>query len=185
MSLVSTFPGSSLGLGPAPSPAIHLSPCLAAHNRLAPAIYSSTKAKNAPTTRPISALDRGAPPRITEGVAECVGPLAVVAGGGVDVGPTDGSTDADGAEDPETAAWESWLAHAQTGHGLALMSLSLPTNVGCVVAHQPQRHRARPVTRTDCTTWPCRARRRRAARPSAGTGTQCRSRRSRSSPRRG
>ena len=109
--------GSSLGLGPAPSPAIHLSPCLAAHNRLAPAIYSSTKAKNAPTTRPISALDRGAPPRITEGVAECVGLLAVVAGGGVDVDPTDSGTDADGAEDPETAAWESWLAHAQTGMG--------------------------------------------------------------------
>ena len=95
----------------------HSSPCPAAHNRLAPAIYSSTKAKKAPTTRPISALDRGAPPRTTEGVAACVGLLAVVAAGSVAVDPTDSGTDADGAEDPETAAWEPWLAHAQTGMG--------------------------------------------------------------------
>ncbi len=77
-----------------------------------PHIYSNTKAKNAPTTSPRSALDRGAPPSITDGVAEFVGLLAVVATGNVAVGSTDGDAD---AEDPETAAWGCWLAHAQTG----------------------------------------------------------------------
>ena len=154
MSLVSAFPGLSHGLSPATSPAIHFpshpSPCPAAHNRLAPAIYSSTKAKNAPTTRPRSALDRGAPPKITDGVAECVGLLAVVAGG-IDVGPTDGGTtdggttdggtDPDGAKDPETTAREPCLVHAQTRHGLVSKSVSLSTEIGCLATHQTQRHR--------------------------------------------